>query len=421
MSERTWKVAEILATTTDYLAKKDPSSPRLDAELLLSRVLKLNRVNLYVNFERVLTPQEIVSYRELVRRRGNHEPVAYILGHKEFYKLDLRVNASTLIPRPETEHLVDEALRLLRKGTKDEKKPIEGLDTIQTVFEEEEQKLPEDTYDDTFDENFDEIDDDVDNPAGLDNLAAKQTPPLAQAKPLPPEPPSASAKPLSPERPITPARPSAPANTLPPARPSAPANTLPQTRPSSPAKPLPPEEESQSPQPTLWAADIGTGSGAIALALLSAHRTLKVVASDISPEALNVAKQNALNHKLENRVNFVQGNLTEPFGDRRFDIVCANLPYIPDADLANLSPDVANFEPMLALKGGPQGLDLIAPLISSVKRILKDNGYLLLEIWPETLPQINELAQAAGLVPSSPILDYSKKARVFVAQNQVSN
>ncbi|MDR2367770.1 MAG: peptide chain release factor N(5)-glutamine methyltransferase [Deltaproteobacteria bacterium] len=326
MAERSWTVAEILVTTTDYLAKKDPSCPRLEAELLLSRVLKLNRVNLYVNFERVLTPQEITAYRELVRRRGSHEPVAYILGHKEFYGLDLAVTPATLIPRPETEHLVDEALRLLRRGTKDEKKPSQGLDTAP-------------------------------NAEGFANPEA------------PPESP-------------------------------APADETP----AAPAQPL--------------AADIGTGSGAIALALLSAHQTLRVLATDVSPEALKVAQENAKKHNLADRVFFRQGNLAEPLSGKAFDVVCANLPYIPDADMATLSPDVANFEPKLALRGGPEGLDLIARLISTVKPAIKQGGHLLLEIWPDSVAKLNKLTQAAGLVPLEPLLDFSSKARIFVARNQ---
>lgn len=353
-------MAEILATTTSFLAKKDPSCPRLEAELLLSKVLKLDRVELYLNFERVLTLPEVDAYRELVKRRGNHEPVAYILGHKKFYTLDLKVNPSTLIPRPETEHLVDEALRLLCKGTKDEKVPIEGTDTAQTIDLEDEI------------ETMDEIDDDFEGEA--DTAAymrqAQDDAPIAALPPLE----------VSREQPDE-------------------------------------EPEEASIEPPL-VADIGTGSGAIALALLSAHHRVRVVATDISPEALNVARENAVTHKLNDRVTFLTGNLAEPLAGQRFDIVCANLPYVPGADMATLAPDVANFEPLSALEGGPEGLSLIEKLLFTVKPILKDNGYLLLEIWPASAPKLRQLSLEAGLVPLDPILDYSKKARIFVAHNQ---
>jgi release factor glutamine methyltransferase len=320
MPERSWTVAEILATTTDFLGKKDPSCPRLEAELLLSRILKLNRVSLYLNFERVLTPPEIAAYRVLVRRRGNHEPVAYILGQKEFYKLPLKVTPATLIPRPETEHLVDEALRFLRQE-------CHSAATDDSKLGEAKDEAPDESKD-----------------FGQDN-APKENP---------------------------------------------------------------------------LAADVGTGSGAVALALLSSHPTLKVVATDISPEALEVAKENAKTHKLIDRVTFLQGHLSEPLAGRVFDLICANLPYIPDADMATLAPDVAMFEPKLALSGGPDGLDLIAAFLANVKPLLKVGGHLVLEIWPDSVVKLHELARSAGLEPQEPVLDLSMKARIFVAKKQSS-
>jgi release factor glutamine methyltransferase len=384
MTDRVWTVAEILATTTEFLAKKDPSSPRLEAELLLGRVLKLNRVNLYVNFARNLTPEEISAYRELVRRRGGREPVAYILGHKEFYGLNLAVTPATLIPRPETEHLVDEALRLLRKGTQAEKKPTEGLDTTQNVdlgdlppeatpsAETDEANDPEDTGDDS------------------------------------PNPDTAGAS--TGAKSVTGAGAGAIAENTPRVVQKAPATAQ---KPAREPVPVPGQE------PSRLVADVGTGSGAIALALLSSLPNLRVVATDVNPKALAVAKENAKTLGLEGRVKFLEGHLAEPLAGNLFDLICANLPYIPDADLATLSPDVANFEPKLALKGGPDGLDLIAPLIASVKPLLKEGGHLLLEIWPDTVPKLNRLALDAGLLPLEPLLDYSKKPRIFVAKNQL--
>ncbi len=114
-SPETWTVGRLLATTTAFLAQKGSGTPRLDAELLLSKVLAMPKVQLYVNFERSLTEEELNQYRDLVRRRARHEPVAYILGRKEFYGLTLKTTPAALIPRPETEHLVDEALRLARE------------------------------------------------------------------------------------------------------------------------------------------------------------------------------------------------------------------------------------------------------------------------------------------------------------------
>ncbi|MDR0356287.1 MAG: peptide chain release factor N(5)-glutamine methyltransferase [Deltaproteobacteria bacterium] len=293
MSEKTWTVADILAVSADFLAKKDPSSPRLEAELLLSQVLKLNRVSLYVNFERVLSPAEVGQYRELIRRRGQHEPVAYILGEKEFYNLKLAVTKDTLIPRPETEHLVDEALRLL-KG----------------------------------------------------NMAPDG------------------------------------------------------------------EDRPEKPQ----AADVGCGSGAIGLALVSAHKGVRVSATDISAQALAVARGNAERLKLGARMEFFEGDLAAPLAGRSFDLICANLPYIPDAEMTTLPPDVANFEPSSALKGGPEGTDLIERLLPQAKELLKPGGHVLLEIWPRSLERVTALALDGGFTPLEPVVDYAQHDRIFVAQ-----
>ena len=106
-------ISSLLAKSAGFLKKKGSSSPRLDAELLLAEVLGGTRVDLYVNFEQPLSKAEIDHYRELIRRRGQGEPVAYILGRAYFRNLTLRVDRSVLVPRPETEHVVEAALRFL--------------------------------------------------------------------------------------------------------------------------------------------------------------------------------------------------------------------------------------------------------------------------------------------------------------------
>lgn len=110
-----WQVGRLLSTTTKFLGEKGSATPRLDAELLLAKVLKMSKVQLYVNFERPLADNELGEYRGLVRRRAAFEPVAYILGEKEFYGLKIKTTAAALIPRPETEHLIDEAIRLAKE------------------------------------------------------------------------------------------------------------------------------------------------------------------------------------------------------------------------------------------------------------------------------------------------------------------
>ncbi len=110
--DKSWKIIDLLKTVSQFLQEKGIENPRLNAELLLGKVLNLNRVHLYLQFERPLTPPELEAYRELVRRRAKHEPLQYILGETEFMGLKFHVNSHVLIPRPETELLVEETLKL---------------------------------------------------------------------------------------------------------------------------------------------------------------------------------------------------------------------------------------------------------------------------------------------------------------------
>lgn len=109
-----WTIVRLLRWTTDYLSGKGVETPRLDTEVMLADLLGFSRVDLYLNYDRPLQPEELSGFRERVRRRANREPVAYITSRKEFYSLDLEVGPEALIPRPETELLVEEAVRLVR-------------------------------------------------------------------------------------------------------------------------------------------------------------------------------------------------------------------------------------------------------------------------------------------------------------------
>jgi release factor glutamine methyltransferase len=285
--EKEWILSDILNVTVDFLAKKNPdSSPRLDAELLLARVLGLPRVSLYINFEKPLTPKQVDAYRELVRRRGRHEPAAYILGEKEFYGISFKTDKRALIPRPETEHLVDEALAILK--------------------------------------------------------------------------------------------------------------TLPDGAPA--------------------VCDVGCGSGAVALSLAAHFPNAVIEASDASLEALALAEENARLLKLQDKVSFHEGDLLDaPFESPAFDLVCANLPYIPSGDLEKLPPDVFAFEPLSALDGGPDGMRLTSRLLQQAGEKLRPKGAILLEIDPSQYAPLRDVAEKAGLEPLEAVKDFSKKDRVLVA------
>jgi release factor glutamine methyltransferase len=248
-------------------------------------VLALPKVQLYVGFERAVKPEELGRYRELVRRRAQHEPVAYILGEKEFYGLKLKTTPAALIPRPETELLVDEALRLAKKHW---------------------------------------------------------------------------------------------------------------------------------PEEAIQAADIGCGGGAIALALARELPRAEIWAVDISPEALALARTNALDLGLTQRLIFLEGDLAAPLAGRRFHLVCANLPYIPESEMVGLMPDVGGHEPHLALNGGPEGLALIRRLLKDAPGLLHPGGRLLLEIWPDSLAALADSAGQVNLTLEGVFRDLAGHQRVAV-------
>jgi release factor glutamine methyltransferase len=224
------------------------ATPRLDAELLAAHALGLSRMALYTGFDRPLDDAELTGLRGLVKRRLAGEPVAYITGHKEFWSLDLLVDARVLVPRPDTETLVEAAL----------------------------ERLP------------------ADRPARL--------------------------------------------------------------------------------------ADIGTGSGAIALALAAERPLAQVVATDASTDALVVATANAERVGVTERVRLLHGDLLAPLGDEAaFDVIVSNPPYIPTADVAGLAAEVRR-EPRVALDGGADGLAIVRRLIDGAPAPLAVEGWLLIEV-----------------------------------------
>lgn len=115
-AKEVWTISKLLKWTEEYFGKAQLDSPRLDAEVLLSHVLQKERIYLYVHFDQPLEDDELATYKQFIRRRVNHEPVAYIVGHKEFMGLDFTVTPATLIPRPDTEILVEAALQRLPMG-----------------------------------------------------------------------------------------------------------------------------------------------------------------------------------------------------------------------------------------------------------------------------------------------------------------
>jgi len=244
------KVKEALHHTAKTLAANVVEEAPLEAELLLMRSMDLGRTGLYLRLEDDMPSQSGNALSELVGRRLRGEPTAYILGHREFYGLDFYVGPGVLIPRPETETLVEEAVEFTRR-------------------------------------NFPSVD------------------------------------------------------------------------------------------PVI--ADIGTGSGAIAVSLAHLFPKAKVYATDISTQALDIATLNCIRHGVQ--VELLQGDLLAPL-PQPVDMIVANLPYVADGDMAELSTEIRDYEPRIALSGGVDGLDSIRRLIVDAPEKLRVGGVVLLEIAP---------------------------------------
>lgn len=286
MNDKIWTIGRILKWTEQYFKDKGIESPRLDAEVLLAHVLEKQRIYLYVHFDEPLQPGELAAYREMIKKRVMRVPVAQILGEKEFMGLTFKVTADTLVPRPDTEILVQ---------------------------------------------------------AAVDRLKA-----MAGEEPL-------------------------------------------------------------------RFADIGTGSGAICLSVL--HYLSDTVADtvDISPAARAVAEENAASLGLADRVTFHTGDLLQPLSGISFVAILSNPPYIPEADIAKLAPEVRLKEPHTALSGGQDGLDFYRRLANEAPAMLVPGGFTAFEVGIHQAGDVADLLKANPLIDRTEILpDYAGIDRVVV-------
>jgi release factor glutamine methyltransferase len=280
-------IREALAGGSAALAAAGIENPGLDASLLLAKVLNISRSSLMTAASEPLAEASCAAFNGFIKRRLAGECAAYILGRKEFYGLDFLVNPAVLVPRPDTETLVEAALEQLKIGSK----------------------------------------------------------------------------------------------------------------------------EWGSGQP-LRVLDLCTGCGAIAIALKHTMPELEIWAADISAEALEIARANAANLLAADSIHFCCGNLFDAVPYSLFPLIITNPPYIPTAEIAGLSPEVRR-EPMLALDGGSDGLDIISSIISRAPKFLCPGGSLLLEADPRQMQRIASLLVQAGFVDIRAYRDLSGKERVI--------
>lgn len=317
MNDKIWTIGRILKWTEQYFKDKGIESPRLDAEVLLAHVLEQQRIYLYVHFDEPLQPAELAAYREMIKQRVLRVPVAQILGEKEFMGLTFKVTADTLVPRPDTEILVQAAVERL--------KAMKG-----------EAKAPEDEALADGEE--------ASSAANRDEAAVDVS------------------------------------------------------------------------QELLRIADIGTGSGAICLSVLRYLAGTVADTVDISPAARAVAEENAASLGLADRVTFHTGDLLQPLRGMTFAAILSNPPYIPEADIAGLAPEVRLKEPHTALSGGRDGLDFYRRLAKEAPAMLVPGGFMAFEVGIHQAEPVAALAKANPLIARTEILpDYAGIDRVVVA------
>jgi len=281
------QLIDILRRSAAFLARNGVESARLDAEVLLANVLEMDRIQLYVQFDRPLAHDELERYRDALKRRARRMPVAYVTGCKEFMSLAFAVDTRVLVPRPDTEVLVEAVCdRLTASG--------------------------------------------IDDPIIV---------------------------------------------------------------------------------------DIGTGSGAIACAVSREVPGARVLATDISGDALEVAASNVASLGLEDRVFLGQGDLFEPTIGTEFahmDVLVSNPPYVPSGDIPSLAPEISRYEPRLALDGGPDGLDFYRRIAEGVPSRLTSRGFVALEVGDGQAAWVSEMLERAGLVDLEEIRDYSGAVRAVI-------
>lgn len=312
-----WTIQKLLNWTIEYFTDKGIDSPRLSAELLLSGVLEMKRIELYTKFDNPVDKHHLARLHDLVKRAGRDEPVAYLIGKTEFYSLELNVGPDCMIPRPETELLAERAIEFLRT------RPVRNSAARRMTQEEE-----------------------ISNGARLGSQ---------------------------------------------------------------------------------FVCDLCTGSACIAVAIAKNFPDARIIATDISDAALNVAATNIEKHNLQQRIKLLHGDLFDPLVPHldveKFDLVVCNPPYVSASEFEALDTNVKDYEPKLALFAGADGLDIYRRICEKIHLFLKADAALMLEIGFAQGPAVLQMLRQTDLFAEIKIeKDLSNNDRIVIAKTiSISN
>ena len=387
-----WTVNKILQWTQQYFSGKGLENPRLDAEVLLSDVLGCRRIDLFMRLQQELRPEELKRYREFVLRRAAWEPLAYIIGRKTFLQWEFKVTPAVLIPRPETELLVEKlvqcctgkSLSQMEKETFWRKKAEEAKAAAEKAKAVSAEKLKDETDPEKAAVWQQEV---ADREAVV--LQAAERAGMAWLT----ENDSPSGNPPELDR-MTDTRTDGLCGS---------------SRADSSAAPA----KSERKGPDIL--DMGTGSGAILLSLLRLLPQGRGLAVDISPEALAVAKENAARLEVADRTWFLQSDIWSRVPAKaQFDIVVSNPPYIPAQVIGTLARDVQK-EPRLALDGGGDGLAAYRKIAAGLSQHVKPDGLAAFEVGIGQGEVVAALCREQGLSVTAVVNDYAGIDRMVFA------
>lgn len=386
MANETWTIRRCLDWTRDYLKDRGDERPRLSAEWLLSGVTGLSRTEIYVNFDKPMSSEELAAMHTAVVRRAKGEPLQYIIGETSFRTIDVMCEPGVLIPRPETELLVEEVLAYLDReviGAAPAAErgrvelpwnaEVEAALQAEIAAAKEKDEAPVvdlELRDDDFStledgEGTIEAADDAEGGAGVSGAVPAEEGEFSEGAPA----------------------------------------------------------QDGEPDRTRCARvlEVGCGTGCISLSIASERSgRARCVAIDIEPRAvdLSIRNRDALGISPAD-VDVRLGNLVSPLNRETewgtFDVLVSNPPYIPSAVMESLPHEVADFEPALALDGGADGLDIFRRLVNAAPHMLRPGGLLACELYEGHLDAAADLCRSAGMHDVRIVEDFTGRPRIVLA------